>query len=81
MSPIWYTLLSLNGEFIAEGKITQQIDDVDDLKRAVYSANDTSLPSNYRYTHLHVYPPGTTEYIEQSECTAEDTIRINNPNY
>ena len=62
-----YTKLDSSDELIAEGKITHQIDDVDDLKRVVFSENDNQLPG-CKATNLHVYPPGTTDYRIQFEC-------------
>ncbi len=84
---VFYELLDQHNNIITSGSV--EIDTnkpIDALKRAVYSANDTSLPSNCRYTHLHVYPPGTTDYSAQavsaktridqllSTCQPDDSI-------
>jgi hypothetical protein len=66
MTPVWYRLVADDQQhtLIAEGKAKHHIDDVEDLRQAVYNANDTSLPTNCRHTHLHVYPPNTTDFTQ-----------------
>ena len=71
---VFYDLLDQHNRVITSDSVEVDINKpISELKRAVFSENDNKLPG-CKATDLYVYPPGATDYIEQSECTAEDTI-------
>ena len=72
---IFYELRDQQNNIISAESVEVDINKpIDELKRTVYSANDTSLPLNCRYTHLFVYPPNTTDYSPQSSASVKTKI-------
>ena len=71
---VFYDLLDQHNRMITSDSVEVDINKpISELKRAVYIENDNKVPG-CKATDFHIYPPNTTDYIEQSECTAEDTI-------
>lgn len=75
LQDVFYELQDVHNNPITSGSVKIDINEpIDELKRAVYNANDTSLPSNCRYTNLHVYAAGTTDYTAKP-ASAKTRIR------
>src|ERR1700682_3325414 len=71
-----YEVRDTNNTVVSSGSIKIDPSElIGELKRAVYNANDSSLPSNCRYTHLSVYPPNTADYHSSQPIEPEYTIQ------
>jgi hypothetical protein len=72
---VFYELQNQNNNIITSGSLEIDITKpIDELKRAVYNENDNKpILQQCNATHLHVYPPGTTDFSIEPE-SIEKTI-------